>query len=42
MKKRTASSLKVGGSALRAPISRKAVSELVVQRILDLIKIGFD
>jgi GntR family transcriptional repressor for pyruvate dehydrogenase complex len=40
MKKQTASSLKVGGSALRAPISRKAVSELVVQRILDLIKNG--
>jgi GntR family transcriptional repressor for pyruvate dehydrogenase complex len=40
MNKRTASSLKVGGSALRAPIGRKAVSELVVQRILDLIKNG--
>lgn len=40
MNDRTASSLKVGGSALRAPIGRKAVSELVVQRILDLIKNG--
>jgi GntR family transcriptional repressor for pyruvate dehydrogenase complex len=40
MNKRTASSLKVGSSALRAPIGRKAVSELVVQRILDLIKNG--
>lgn len=40
MNKRTAATLKVGGSGLSAPISRKAVSELVVQRILDLIKNG--
>jgi len=40
MNKRTTTSLKVGGSGLLAPSGRKAVSELVVQRILDLIKNG--
>lgn len=40
MNKRTASALTLGGSGLSAPIGRKAVSELVVQRILDLIKNG--
>lgn len=40
MNKRTVTSLKGGVSALRAPIGRKAVSELVVQRVLDLIKNG--
>ncbi len=41
MKQRTTSALTVGGMALNQPIVRKkAVSELVVQRVLDLIKDG--
>ena len=41
MKQRTTSALTVGGMALNQPIIRKkAVSELVVQRVLDLIKDG--
>ena len=40
MSKRMTSALKVVGGGFNAPIAKKAVSELVVQRVLDLIKNG--